>query len=92
MHDATGGRHSILSLVDLATHYQVAARLCAGGTPSSKVRAEAMNLIWFTPFGSPEAVVTDQGVHNSGRVRGLLLAHGIEIRRIGAQAPHQLRT
>ena len=51
-----------------------------------------MNLIWFTPFGAPEAVVTDQGVHNSGRVRALLLAHGIEIRRIGAQAPHQLGT
>ena len=61
-------------------------------TPSSKVCAEAMNLIWFTPFGSPEAVVRDQGVHNSGRVRGLLLAHGVEIRQVGAQAPHQLGT
>ena len=90
--DAAGGRHSVLSMVDLATHYQVAARLCAGGTPSSKVCAEAMNLIWFTPFGSPEAVVRDQGVHNSGRVRGLLLAHGVEIRQVGAQAPHQLGT
>eukprot|EP00435_Cladocopium_sp_Y103_P018811 s2728_g4.t1 len=92
IHDAQGGRHSVLSMVDMATHYQVAVRLCAGGTPSSKLCADAMNLAWFTPFGSPEAVVTDQGVHNSGKVRGLLLAHGIEIRRIGAQAPHQLGT
>ena len=45
VHDAAGGRHSVLSMVDLATHYQVAARLRAGGIPSSKICAEAMNLI-----------------------------------------------
>ena len=90
LHDAVGGRHSILSMVDLSTHYQLAVRVCSGGTPSSKACAEALNQSWFTPFGAPAFVVTDQGVHNSGKVRGLLLAHGVELRRIGAQAPHQL--
>ena len=90
VHDAVGGRHSVLSMVDVSTHYQLAVRLCAGGTPSSKLCADALNQSWITPFGPPSFVVTDQGVHNSGKVRALLLAHGIEIRRIGAQAPHQL--
>ena len=90
VHDAVGGRLSVLSMVDVSTHYQLAVRLCAGGTPSSKLCADALNQSWITPFGPPSFVVTDQGVHNSGKVRALLLAHGIEIRRIGAQAPHQL--
>ena len=90
LHDAMEARHTVLSMVDVATHYQIAVRLGSGGTPSSKICAEAMNQSWFTPFGAPGAVVTDQGVHNSGKVRGLLLAHGVDIRRIGAQAPHQL--
>eukprot|EP00435_Cladocopium_sp_Y103_P066563 s466_g28.t2 len=90
IHDAQDARHTVLSMVDIATHYQIGIRLGAGGTPSSKVCAEAMNTAWFTPFGAPGSVVTDQGVHNSGKVRGLLLAHGVDVRRIGAQAPHQL--
>ena len=90
IHDAMEARHTVLSMVDVATHYQIAVRLGSEGTPSSKICAEAMNQSWFTPFGAPGAVVTDQGVHNSGKVRGLLLAHGVDIRRIGAQAPHQL--
>ena len=60
IHDAQDGRHSILSMVDIATHYHVAIRVGPGGTPSSKVCAEAMNLSWFTPFGAPRVMVSDK--------------------------------
>ena len=90
LHDAMDARHTVLSMVDVATLCQIAVRPGGGGTPSSKLCVEAMNQSWFTRFGAPGAVVTDQGAHNSGKVRGLLLAHGVDIRRIGAQAPHQL--
>ena len=90
IHDAQGGRHSILSMVDIATHYHVAVRVAPGGTPSSKVCAEAMNLSWFTPFGAPRVMVSDQGVHNSGKVNALLQAHGVEVRKVGVRAPFQL--
>eukprot|EP00435_Cladocopium_sp_Y103_P000814 s912_g1.t1 len=88
--DSIGARHSILSIVDVATHYHVVVRVGHGGVPSSKVCAEAMNLTWLTPFGAPKAVVADQGVHNRGKFSGLLRAHGVEIRQTGVQSPFQL--
>ena len=90
IHDSLGARHSILSMIDLATHYQIAVRVCSGGVPSSKVCAEAMNLCWFTPFGAPKHLVSDQGVHNAGKVSALLLMHGVDVRKTGVRAPHQL--
>ena len=92
VHDAAEKRHSILSVVDMATHYHAAFWVAPGGTPSSRACAEAFNLGWLTPFGSPKQLTSDQGVHNSGRFAALLMAHGIEIRKTGARAPYQLGT
>jgi len=90
--DSKDQRHSILSMIDMATHYHIAARVGQGGTPSSRVCAEALNQCWFTPFGAPKRFVSDQGVHNKGRVYAMLKRHGVEVRSIGAQAPYQLGT
>ena len=79
-------------MIDMATHYHIAARVGQGGTPSSRVCAEALNQCWFTPFGAPKRFVSDQGVHNKGRVYAMLKRHGVEVRSIGAQAPYQLGT
>ena len=92
VHDAAEKRHSILSVVDMATHYHAAFWVAPGGTPSSRACAEAFNLGWLTPFGSPKQLTSDQGVHNSGRFAALLMAHGIEVRKTGARAPYQLGT
>ena len=92
VHDSKGQRHSILSMIDMATHYHISARVGQGGTPSSRVCAEALNQCWFTPFGAPKRFVSDQGVHNKGRVYALLMRHGTEVRHTGAQAPFQLGT
>ena len=92
VHDASGGRHTILSLIDMATHYHLAARVSGGGVPSSRLCAEMLNNIWLIPFGAPTRFVCDQGVHNRGRVQALLQAHGAEIRRVGVRAPYQLGT
>lgn len=90
--DVKGARHSILSLVDMATHYHVAIRVAAGGTPPSKVCAEEINASWLSWAGAPRVFKCDQGVHNRGRVAALLTAQGTELRRTGARAPHQLGT
>ena len=92
VHDASGGRHTILSLIDMATHYHLAARVSAGGVPASRICAETLNNIWLIPFGAPTRFVCDQGVHNRGRVQALLQGHGTEIRRVGVRAPYQLGT
>lgn len=92
IHDSMGQRHSILSLLDLATHYHVAVRVCSGGTPSSRSCAEAINTAWLSWAGPPKYFCCDQGVHNSGRVAALLEASGTEIRKTGARAPFQLGT
>ena len=92
VHDAAEKRHSILSVVDMATHYHAAFWVAPGGTPSSRACAEAFNVGWLTPFGSPKMLTSDQGVHNNGRFAALLQAHGIEIRKTGARAPYQLGT
>ena len=42
-HDAMDARHTVLSMVDVATLYQIAVRPGGGGTPSSKLCVEAMN-------------------------------------------------
>ena len=89
--DVKGDRHGILSMVDMATHYHVAVRVSPGGTPPS-ICAEAINSSWLSWAGAPHVFVSDQGVHNRGRVAALLQAHGTELRRTGARAPHQLGT
>ena len=43
IHDAAGARHSILSLVDVATKFHVAGRVSGGGVPSSKNCAQMIN-------------------------------------------------
>ena len=88
--DCKGARHSILSLLDMSTHYHVAVRVAPGGTPSSKICAEAINASWLSWAGAPRSFVCDQGIHNRGRVAALLQSLGTEIRRVGARAPHQL--
>ena len=92
VHDSRGGRHAILSMVDMATRYHIAVRVGGGGTPSSHVCAEALNLAWITPFGAPTVLVSDQGVHNRGKLNSLLQGHGVEVRRTGVQAAFQLGT
>ena len=43
LHDAMDARHTVLSMVDVATLYQIAVRPGGGRTPSSKLCVEAMN-------------------------------------------------
>ena len=88
--DSKGARHSVLSLVDMSTHYHVAIRVGNGGTPSSQVCAQAINSSWISWAGPPKSFVSDQGVHNRGKVSAMLTAMGTEIRRTGTRAPHQL--
>ena len=90
IHDCLHHRHSVLSLVDLATHFHVAVRVGGGGTPSSKVCADALNHSWLSWAGAPTFFVADQGVHNRGKVAHLLTLLGTVIRQTGARAPHQL--
>eukprot|EP00913_Durusdinium_trenchii_P018068 g16978.t1 len=90
IHDCEHHRHSVLSLVDLATHFHVAVRVAGGGTPSSKACADALNASWLSWAGAPTYFVADQGVRNKGKVSHLLTTHGTTIRQTGARAPHQL--
>ena len=90
IHDSEGHRHSILSLVDTATHFHVAARVAGGGTPTSNACAQAINITWLSWAGAPTFFVADQGVHNRGKVAHLLTIQGTVIRQTAARAPHQL--
>ena len=90
--DASGQRHSIMSLVDLATHYHVAGRVSAGGMPPSHACAQVLNDSWLSWAGPPKRWTSDQGVHNKGKVRALLMSHGVEIRQAAARAPWQIGT
>ena len=88
--DSEGNRHSILNIIDMATHYQVLVRVGNGGTPSSKICAQALNASWLSWAGAPRIFTSDQGVHNKGMLASFLTSHGTEIRRTGARAAHQL--
>ena len=88
--DATGGKHTILSLVDSGTKFHVAGRVSSGGTPSSKVCADFINTAWLSWAGNPKIFQADQGVHNQGQVASLMRAHGIEVRQAARQAPWQI--
>ena len=92
VHDCQGHRHSILSIVDNATKFQVGIRVCGGGVPGSKVCSQAMLSSWINWAGAPKFVVADQGVHNKGRFAAMLTMQGSIIRPIGARAPFQLGT
>ena len=88
--DSAGAKHTVLSLVDLGTKFHVAGRVSDGGTPSSKVCADFINLSWFAWAGAPKYFVCDQGVHNRGKVASLMRSFGVEIRLAGRQAPWQI--
>ena len=88
--DASGHKHTILSLVDSGTKFHVAGRVAPGGTPSSKSCAEFINTAWVSWAGPPAVFQVDQGVHNKGQVASLMRAHGVEIRQAGRQAPWQI--
>jgi hypothetical protein len=90
VHDAAGARHSVLSLVDVATKFHVAGRVGGGGVPSSRICAQMINTTWLSWAGAPDYFVCDQGVHNRGKVAHLLEAHGTTIRQTAARAPFQL--
>ena len=92
IHDSEDRRHSILSMVDMSTHFHVAVRVGGGGVPGSKVCADAFNVAWFSWAGAPKYLVVDQGVHHKGKVAALMLAHGTQIRQVAARAPFQLGT
>ena len=90
VHDAAGHRHTILSIIDLATRFHIAGRVAGGGVPSSNACAKLLNDSWIQWAGAPTYVVADQGVHNRGKMLALLLSHGVQIRQTAAHAPHQL--
>ena len=90
IHDAQNQRHSILSLVDVATKFHVAGRVAGGGVPSSKICADFINSSWIAWAGTPDYFIVDQGVHNRGKVAHLLTILGTTIRFTAARAPHQL--
>ena len=90
--DASGQRHAIMSLVDLSTHFHVAGRVGAGGMPPSHACAQMLNDSLLSWAGPPKRWTSDQGVHNKGKVRALLLSHGVEIRQAAARAPWQIGT
>ena len=92
VHDCQGGRHAVLSMVDTSTKFHVAVRVGDGGTPKSKVCAEAINGSWFAWAGPPKHIVVDQGVHNKGRVIQLLQSNGVNIRQVGVAVPYQQGT
>lgn len=78
--------------MDAATKFHVAVRVGSGGTPGSKVCAEAMNYSWISWAGPPTYFTVDQGVHNKGKMSHMLTNMGTIIRQAGAQAPFQIGT
>ncbi|CAE7237433.1 RE2 [Symbiodinium necroappetens] len=88
--DATGEKHTILSLVDSGTKYHVASRVSGGGVPGSKVCSDMFSASWLAPFGPPKFLVCDQGVHNRGQFAALMASMGTQLRMVGARAPWQL--
>ena len=88
--DKAGNRHTILSAVDIGTLYHQCWWVAGGGVPKSSVCAEAFIHGWIAPFGPPQSVVCDKGMHNQGRMRDMLRIHGISIRYTGLEAPYQL--
>ena len=54
------------------------------------VCAEAMLVGWFQPFGAPQIMTCDRGVHNQGRVKDLLRTHGVQLRYAGVEGAFQI--
>ena len=93
IHDAAGNRHTVLSVICLGTLFHQAWWVAPGGVANSRVCAEALMNGWFQPFGAPKIMTCDGGVHNRGRVQGLLRSHGVRLRFGGVEcveAPFQL--
>ena len=88
--DSAGNRRTILSMICLGTLYHQAWWVAAGGVPKSSACAEAMLVGWFQPFGSPQVMTCDRGVHNQGRVKDLLRIHGVQLRYAGVEAAFQV--
>ena len=80
IHDAAGNRHTVLSVICLGTLFHQAWWVAPGGVAKSRVCAEALMNGWFQPFGAPKIMTCDGGVHNRGRVQGLLRSHGVRLR------------
>ena len=79
--DSAGNRHTILSAVCLGTLFHQCWWVAPGG---------ALLHGWISPYGPPEAVVCDRGMHNQGKLKDLLRSHGIRLRYTGVEAPYQL--
>ena len=90
IHDASGNRHTILSAVCLGTLFHQCCWVCSGGMPKSSACAEALLQGWITPFGPPEIISCDRGMHNQGRLKDLLRVNGIQLRYTGVEAAFQL--
>ena len=88
--DSLGNRHSVLSAVCVGTLFHQCWWVAAGGVPKSSICAEALLQGWFAPYGPPEVVTCDKGVHNQGKLKDLLRTHGIRLRYTGIEAPFQL--
>ncbi|CAE7415150.1 RE1 [Symbiodinium microadriaticum] len=88
--DAAGGKHTILSLVDSGTKFHVAGRVAGGGTPSSESCANFITTAWLSWAGAPRVFLSDQGVHNKGKVSALLRSLGVEVRTAAARSPWQI--
>ena len=88
--DSGGNRHTILSAVCLGTLYHQCWWVAGGGMAKSAVCAEALLNGWFTPFGAPQIITCDKGMHNQGKLKDMMRAFGVRIRYTGVEAPHQL--
>lgn len=88
--DSAGNRHTVLSAVCLGTLFHQCWWVSGGGMPKSSTCAEAFLQGWITPFGPPQILTTDKGVHNQGKFKDLMRVNGIQLRYTGVGAPFQL--
>ena len=80
-----------MSVVDLGTLFHAAVIVGEGaGPPSSGDMARALQMIWLSWAGPPETIVLDRGLENRGQLQKLVSAHGVLLRYVGVESPHQL--
>ena len=88
--DSVGNRFTILSSLCVGTLFHQGWVVAEGGVPRSSACADALQQGWFSPFGSPNVVSSDRGMHNRGKLQDLLRVHGVYLRYTGVEAAHQL--